>query len=136
MCGRYVARNQAAIERYFIVSSHQFQLSDRYDVAPSAEMPVIRLIDGECVMSAISWGLIPFWSKNMKISYKPINARAETVATKPAFRTAYKARRCLVPASGFYEWKRDVEPKRPHYIHRRDGEPIAFAGLWGNLEWQ
>jgi putative SOS response-associated peptidase YedK len=83
MCGRYVARNQAAIERYFIVSSHQFQLSDRYDVAPSAEMPVIRLIDGECVMSAISWGLIPFWSKNMKISYKPINARAETVATKP-----------------------------------------------------
>jgi putative SOS response-associated peptidase YedK len=76
------------------------------------------------------WGLIPCWAKDTKIGYKMINARAETVATKPAFRAAYKARRCLIPAEGFYEWKRNVAPSRPHYIHKRDGSPMAFAGLW------
>jgi putative SOS response-associated peptidase YedK len=76
------------------------------------------------------WGLIPCWAKDTKIGYKMINARAETVATKPAFRAAYKARRCLIPAEGFYEWKRDVAPRRPHYIHKRDGSPMALAGIW------
>jgi putative SOS response-associated peptidase YedK len=126
MCGRFVTRDQAAIERYFNVSSHQYTLFDRYNVAPSTDVPVIRVVDGSRVMT----GLIPSWAKDIKIGYKMINARAETVATKPAFRAAYKARRCLIPASGFYEWKRDVEPKQPYYIHRQDDEPIGFAGLW------
>jgi putative SOS response-associated peptidase YedK len=130
MCGRYITRDQAAIERYFNVSSHQFQLHDRYNVAPSTKVPVIRLIEDERVLSLMHWGLIPGWAKDPKIGYKTINARAETVATKPAFRAAYKARRCLIPANGFYEWKRDVEPKQPYFIHRRDGDPMAFAGLW------
>ncbi|MGI8740676.1 MAG: SOS response-associated peptidase [Gammaproteobacteria bacterium] len=130
MCGRYVTRDQAAIERYFNISSHQFRLTDRYNVAPSTTVPVVRSIDGERIMSGMHWGLIPFWAKDKKIAYKTINARAETVATKPAFRAAYKARRCLLPASGFYEWKRNVEPKQPHFIHKHDSSPLAFAGLW------
>jgi putative SOS response-associated peptidase YedK len=130
MCGRYVTRNQAAIERYFNVSSHQFQLSDRYNVAPTTTVPVIRAIDGERVLSGMHWGLIPAWAKDKKIAYSTINARAETVARKAAYRSAYKARRCLMPISGFYEWKRDVEPKQPYYFHRADDEPIAFAALW------
>ncbi|MBA2490291.1 MAG: SOS response-associated peptidase [Gammaproteobacteria bacterium] len=130
MCGRYVTRDQAAIERYFNISSHQFRLTDRYNVAPSTTVPVVRSIDAERIMSGMHWGLIPSWAKDKKIAYKTINARAETVATKPAFRAAYKVRRCLIPVSGFYEWKRDVEPKQPHFIHKRDGSPLAFAGLW------
>jgi putative SOS response-associated peptidase YedK len=130
MCGRYVTRDQAAIERYFNVTSHQFQLSDRYNVAPSTNVPVIRIIDGARTISGMHWGLIPCWAKDTKIGYKTINARAETVATKPAFKAAYKARRCLIPASGFYEWKREVEPKQPYFIHRQDDKPMAFAGLW------
>lgn len=130
MCGRYVTRDQAAMERYFNIRPHQFQLTDRYNVAPSTTVPVVRSIDGERVLSGMHWGLISSWAKDKKIAYKTINARAETVASKPAFRAAYKARRCLIPASGFYEWKRDVEPKQPHYIHQRDDAPIAFAGLW------
>jgi putative SOS response-associated peptidase YedK len=130
MCGRYITRDQAAIERYFNVSSHQFQLHDRYNVAPSTKVPVIRLIEDERVLSLMHWGLLPFWAKDPKIGYKTINARAETVATKPAFRAAYQARRCLMPANGFYEWKRDVAPKQPYFIHRRDHNPMAFAGLW------
>jgi len=130
MCGRYVTRNEAAIERYFNLIKVRDPLTDRFNVAPTQGVPVVRLIDGERVMSNMHWGLIPFWAKDKKIGYKTINARAETVATKPAFRAAYKARRCLIPASGFYEWKRDAEPKTPHFIHKLDEEPIGFAGLW------
>jgi putative SOS response-associated peptidase YedK len=130
MCGRLVTRDQAAIERYFNVSSHQYSFSDRFNVAPSTDVPVIRSIDGQRIMTGMHWGLIPHWAKDKKIGYKTINARAETVATKPAFRSAYRARRCLIPASGFYEWKRDVEPKLPYFIHRKDGDPVGFAGLW------
>jgi putative SOS response-associated peptidase YedK len=75
MCGRYVTRNQAAIERYFNVSSHQFRLSDRYNVVPSTKVPVIRLIEGNRMMSGMYWGLIPSWAKDPKIGYKTINAR-------------------------------------------------------------
>jgi putative SOS response-associated peptidase YedK len=130
MCGRFVSRTGAAIERYFNVRPHQFKLFDRYNVAPGTDIPVIRMVHGERTLSMMHWGLIPSWAKDTKIGYKMINARAETVATKPAFRAAYKARRCLIPAEGFYEWKRDVAPRRPHYIHKRDGSPMALAGIW------
>lgn len=130
MRGRFVSRDQAAIERYFNLPRINNPLVDRYNVAPSTDIPVVRLIDGERTLSLMRWGLIPVWAKDIKIGYKTINARAETVASKPAFRAAYKARRCLIPASGFYEWKRDVESKQPYFIHQRDGSPLAFAGLW------
>jgi len=130
MCGRFVSRDQAAVERYFNVMPRQFRFTDRFNVAPTQDVPVVRLIDGERVMTHMHWGLIPCWAKDRKIAYKTINARAETVATKPAFRAAYKARRCLIPASGFYEWKRDIAPKVPHFFHKPDDEPLGFAGIW------
>ncbi len=76
------------------------------------------------------WELVPHWAKDVKIGYKMINARAETVRTKPAFRSAFASRRCLIPADGFYEWQRSRTPRQPHYIRKRDGKPMAFAGLW------
>lgn len=130
MCGRFVSRDQAAIERYFNVTTHQFRLFDRFNVAPTTVVPVVRMIDGERILSGMHWGLIPAWSKDRKIAYHTINARAETVATKPAYRAAYKARRCLMPVSGFYEWRRDVRPKQPYYFERADQAPLTFAGLW------
>jgi putative SOS response-associated peptidase YedK len=78
----------------------------------------------------LRWGLIPSWSKDAKIAYKFTNARAETVADKPSFRSAFKQRRCLIPASGFYEWKRDAKQKQPFFIRPRDEELFSFAGLW------
>jgi putative SOS response-associated peptidase YedK len=134
MCGRFVSRTGTAIERYFNIRPHQFQLFDRYNVAPSINIPVIRLIEGERVLSLMRWGLVPCWAKDSRIGYKMINARAETVATKPAFKSAYKTRRCLIPASGFYEWKRHANPKIPHFIHKRNDAPLAFAGLWESCE--
>src|SRR3954469_409072 len=81
-------------------------------------------------MEMMRWGLIPHWAKNAKIGGRMINARAETVREKPAFKHAYAARRLIVPASGFYEWQREGTHKRPFAIHRADGAPLAFAGLW------
>jgi putative SOS response-associated peptidase YedK len=92
MCGRFVSRTGAAIERYFNVRPHQFKLFDRYNVAPGTDIPVIRMVHGERTLSMMHWGLIPSWAKDTKIGYKMINARAETVATKPAFRAAYSVR--------------------------------------------
>jgi putative SOS response-associated peptidase YedK len=129
MCGRFVSKDQAAIERYFNVSSRQYNLLDRYNIAPGSDVPVIRLIYGERVLSPTRWGLIPSWAKDPENGYKMINARAETVATKSAFRAAYKARCCLISAEGVFEWKRDIEPRQPYHIHRRDGSPMALAGL-------
>lgn len=76
------------------------------------------------------WGLIPSWAKDPSIGNRIINARSETVAEKPSFRAAFKRRRCLIPANGFYEWKKIGKKKQPYYVRRKDGEPFAFAGLW------
>ncbi len=130
MCGRYVSRNQAAIERYFNLTKVRDPLADRFNVAPTQGVPVIRLIDGERILSEMQWTLVPFWAKEKKLPYKTFNVRAETIATKPTWRAAYKARRCIIPVSGFYEWQQDTIPKRPHYIHKPDDEPLGLAGLW------
>lgn len=96
-------------------------------------MPIVRMgkDSGRPELTTARWGLIPFWAKDAKIGYSTINARAETVATKPAFREAFKRRRCLVPASGYYEWqKRPDGQKQPHYFTSRDDSLLMFAGLW------
>ena len=92
-------------------------------------IPAVRQEDGKRHLAMLRWGLIPSWAKDAKIGYRLINARADTVATKPSFRSAFKRRRCLVPADGFYEWKRDGKVKQPFFIYRKDEEPFAFAGL-------
>lgn len=106
----------------------------RYNVAPTQHAPVVLQDHGGRVLDMYRWGLIPFWAKDASIGNRLINARAETVADKPAFREAYRRRRCLVPASGFYEWQRTAEGKVPHWIHPADGGLLTFAGLWE--EWR
>src|SRR5262249_45431006 len=81
-------------------------------------------------LAMLRWGLIPFWAEDPKVGYSTINARAETVATKPAFREAFRKRRCLIPADGFYEWQKRGERKQPYLIHMKNDSPFAFAGLW------
>jgi len=100
---------------------------------PGRTLTIIRQGDDEGVreLATAKWGLIPAWAKDPAIGNRMINARGETVAEKPAFRDAFRARRCIVPATGFYEWqRRGGGPKQPYLIRRRDGEPIGFAGLW------
>jgi len=111
-------------------------LEARYNIAPSQPIPVVRLAADnhkrECVL--VRWGLIPSWAKDAGIAAHTINARAETLTEKPAFRTAFRRRRCLVPADGFYEWLKSGKAKLPHAIRPKDSHPLAFAGLWDH--WQ
>ena len=107
-----------------------------WNVAPTADVPILleRLVDGEPVrqLHIARWGLVPSWAKDPGIGSKMINARSESVLEKPAFRKATRARRCAVPADGYYEWKGEGRAKQPYYVHPRDGHPIVFAGLY---EW-
>ena len=105
-------------------------LRPRYNVAPGQNIAAVRSEEGDRRLSMLRWGLIPVWSKKPNIGYSLINARSETVASKPAFRAAYRARRCLIPADGFYEWVRRGSVKQPYLIGRKDGGMMAFAGLW------
>ncbi len=140
MCGRFVSSSSPdQIAAYFDVDSFPEQLLDRgpnYNTAPTAGVFVVHADGSTRRLDAFRWGLVPSWAKDLKIGARMINARAETVATKPAFRTAFARRRCIIPADGFYEWT--VVPgekkKQPYFIHRTDGEPLAFAGLWE--EWK
>jgi putative SOS response-associated peptidase YedK len=93
-------------------------------------MPVVRAVDGTRRLSLLRWGLVPAWAKDAAIGDKPINARAETIAEKPSFKAAFRARRCLVAADGFYEWRRDGRVSQPFRIEMRDRAPFAMAGLW------
>ncbi len=102
-----------------------------YNIAPTDRAAVIRLNEAKRPqVSMLRWGLIPFWAKDMAIGNRLINARAETVAEKPAYRAAYRHRRCLIPVDGFYEWSKQGDRKQPYYIHATDGAPFCFAGLW------
>ncbi len=106
-------------------------LSPRYNIAPSQQTAVIRQQNGgDRELTSLQWGLIPSWSKDPAIGYKMINARSETVHEKPSFKQAFHARRCIIPASGFYEWQKAGKEKIPHYIQLRDGDIMSLAGLW------
>jgi len=131
MCGRFALYNTAeAIENHFRIRLPAI-FSPRYNIAPSQQVLTITADAGGPRQAAYRrWGLIPGWAKDMKIGYKMINARAESIADKPAFRAAFKRRRCLIPASGFYEWGRAETGKQPYFIRLRDGDVLAFAGLW------
>jgi putative SOS response-associated peptidase YedK len=141
MCGRYAFFTPIeAVTRLFAVSEvHIRELAPRYNIAPTQEVPIIRVSpfleqDGAHEplreLALARWGLVPFWAKDPSIGNRMINARGETVAQKPAFRAAFRKRRCLVPADGFFEWQKTESGKQPWYIHAADGEPLALAGLW------
>jgi putative SOS response-associated peptidase YedK len=128
MCGRYVIKTPPALMRQTFGYGEQPNFPPRYNVAPSQPIPVVRLVDGRRSFALLRWGLIPAWVKDPRGFSLLINARAESVLEKPAFRNAMRRRRCLIPADGFYEWKRDGARKRPHVV-RPEGL-VAFAGLW------
>lgn len=131
MCGRYTVHTSLqVIADLFEVDDGQ-PWTPRYNVAPSQEVPVVRLgSERKRELVMMRWGLVPYWSEDPKIGYKVINARSETLVEKPAFREAYKSRRCLIVADGFYEWKKIGATKQPYWIHLKDEKPFAFAGLW------
>ncbi len=130
MCGRYSLTHSAEeiAARFNVDRPRDFQ--PRYNVAPTQVMPVVRGADGERELAELRWGLIPFWAKDKKIGNRMINARAETAAKKPAFRAAFRRRRCLVAADSFYEWVEREGKKWPIRIRFGQGELGAFAGLW------
>ena len=136
MCGRYniISDGQALFD--FFEVTRTLDLKPRYNVAPSQDVPVVVHNKGQRELKQYRWGLIPFWAKDLKIGYKMINARAETIAKKPAFRQAYQKRRCLIPATGFYEWKQTDDGKQPYHIRMANGAPFAFAGLWEHWKYE
>lgn len=138
MCGRFTLRTPAAqVASYFNTSAPQeWQLAMRFNIAPTQQIAAVRLTEEKSrALVPLRWGLVPSWAKDLKIGNSLINARAETVAEKPAFRAAFKRRRCLVAADGYYEWKKlDSKTKQPYYIRRYDEQPFAFAGLWERWE--
>ena len=132
MCGRYsLTSNLDDLQGRFNFEARDLVFRPRYNVAPSQGVLAV-VNDGGNRAEFMRWGLIPFWAKDHKIGYRMINAVGETVATKPAFRAAFKKRRCLVLADGFYEWKKVAGGKLPMYISSRSREPFAMAGLWEN----
>jgi len=139
MCGRFSlrARNAAILAEYFGIVKVPL-LKDRYNIAPTQGVPVVRLNPGQSQaqneMVILRWGLIPSWAKEPGLGNRMINARAETLAEKPAFRTALNRRRCLIVADGFYEWQVAGRSKQPYFFHFRDDRPFAFAGLWDTWE--
>jgi putative SOS response-associated peptidase YedK len=131
MCGRFTLRKPLTV----LVEQFRFdldnpQLTLRYNIAPTQDVAAVRLVDGKRRLAVLRWGLIPSWAKDAKMAGSMINARADTVAVKPAFRAAYKRRRCLVLADGYYEWLRRGKTKQPYLYEVDGGKPFALAGLW------
>lgn len=134
MCGRFVSASPPdELARYFQVEQVAEQvLEPSFNVAPTKDIYVVVERGGVRRLDTYHWGLIPFWAKDRKVGQRMINARAEGLADKGAYRRAFQKRRCIIPVDGFYEWKKEPGAKRkqPVYVQRKDGEPIALAGLW------
>ncbi len=131
MCGRFVGfRPVEELQRYFPIDHAAADVTANYNVAPSQEVLALLRREGQNWLERLHWGLVPFWAKDQSIGNRLINARAETVAAKPSFRNAFRHRRCLIIADGFYEWTGPQGRKQPVYITLPDETPFAFAGLW------
>jgi len=134
MCGRFAQGDMDAIYskyRVKVPAKLKKQIRERYNIAPAQPVPVInRTKTNENKLEIMKWGLIPSWAKDPNIGYKMINARSETVDKKPSFKSSLKSRRCIVPATGFYEWKKSNSHKIPHYIHLKDEKVFSLAGLY------
>lgn len=131
MCGRFtLIRLSDFTDLFPWIRGPEQAVPPRYNIAPAQPVAIVTHEEGQARVQFAHWGLIPHWAKDPSIGGRLVNARGETVEEKPAFRTAFRRRRCLVPASGFYEWKRAGKGKTPMYIRLRGGAPLAFAGLW------
>jgi putative SOS response-associated peptidase YedK len=132
MCGRYASFLPAdALARIFGTVNPLPNLEPTWNMAPTLDAPVVRLSkDGERYLDALKWGLIPYFTKDLKKARKPINARDDNLAKSGMFREAFAKRRCLVPAPIYYEWRADPDGKTPFAVARVDGEPVAFGGIW------
>ncbi len=137
MCGRFASTlPPEALARIFGTVNPVPNTAATWNLAPSqAAMVVRRHPDGERHLDLLTWGLLPYWTKDPAKAPRPINARAETVVTSGMFKGAFHARRCIVPAAAFYEWRKTSGPKQPFAFARQDGQPIAFAGLWEGFRW-
>jgi putative SOS response-associated peptidase YedK len=133
MCGRFAFYSPSEATAALFGVSGTLPVEARYNIAPTQYIAAIREdADDGRELTMLRWGLVPFWAKDPSIGNRMINARAETVAEKPAYRAAWRRRRCLVLADGFYEWHKEGSGKTPYYISSSDGEPFAFAALWEN----
>lgn len=132
MCGRYTLSTPSDDLALLFDISELMPLPPRYNLAPTQEAAVVRVTEPGAPrrLDLLKWGLIPYWAKEAAIGNKLINARSETAIEKASFKTSFKKKRCLIPADGFYEWKKEGKLKQPYLIHRKDGKPFAFAGLW------
>ena len=136
MCGRFTLHTPESKirEAFSLDHTEPLGLKPRYNITPSQQIPIIRDTETSREMIMAQWGLVPNWSKEPKTKYSTINARIESVAEKPTYRTPFKRRRCLIPADGFYEWKVVNGNKIPHHIRMKDSSVFAFAGLWDHWE--
>ena len=135
MCGRFLNRlPPAEIARLFATGNVAPNYPARFNIAPTDPVLAVRFNakTGERSLDALRWGLVPYWAKDLSIGARLINARAETLATLPAFRDAFQRRRCLIPAGGFYEWQKDGKTRTPYAVLPADAPLFAFAGLWEN----
>lgn len=134
MCARYTLKTPPeAVAALFDLPSVP-ELTARYNVAPTQNVAAVREPHGSREFARLRWGLVPSWADDLKIGHRLLNARAETVASKPAFRAAFRKRRCLLPADGYYEWKAVGRAKQPYWFRLSDGGLFAFAGLWERWE--
>jgi len=131
MCGRFVGyRRKEELLDLFPIDQCDAEVTASYNIAPTQEILAIVRQDGQNHLKHFHWGLVPFWAKDTSIGARMINARAETVHSKPSFRTAFKKRRCLIISDGFYEWQGQKGNKQPYYLTISGEQPFAFAGLW------
>ena len=130
MCGRFAQYSSLPeLKKLIDIDSVNCDIVPYYNIAPTHS--ILSIINrGENRLGKLNWGLVPFWSKDLSLASSLINARAETLSEKPSFRQAFKKRRCLIPADGFYEWKQDAGNKQPWYIRPESSGPFVFAGLW------
>jgi len=138
MCGRFVQTNavESIFKRYRFIADHVSTKGPRFNIAPRQPVEVIVREDLETRHESMRWGFVPHWASTDQSGKLLINARGETVAEKPSFKTPFLRHRCLVPASGFYEWKRSGTQKIPYYIGRADEGAVCFAGLWDRWDMQ
>jgi putative SOS response-associated peptidase YedK len=132
MCGRYTLSSTGDELALLFDLSEVPSLPTRFNVAPTQETAVVRVVEPGAPrhLDFLRWGLVPYWAEDPSIGNRMINARAETVADKPAFRWSFRKQRCLIPTDGFFEWKKEGKLKQPYHIRRQDRRPFAFAGLW------